>query len=74
MLVNGRRVSRIGSQTPAARLYQLEQYERRLAERMQHDRIARTRLQEEITRLRCSLDDVDAALYRSILFVREGKE
>jgi len=74
MRLNGRPVARIGSQVPAIRLYQLERKERRLRDRMQRDRIERTRLQGEITRLRCSLDDADLALYRKLVFVREGRE
>ena len=74
MLVNGRRHARIGSQTPAERLYALECEERRLCTRMGRDRVRRNLLGEEITRLRCSLDETDAAQYRKLLFVKEGRE
>ena len=74
MLVNGRRQTRIGSQTPAERLYALEHEERRLRDRMGKDRVRRNVLGEEITRLRCSLDEMDAAQYRKLVFVKEGRE
>ena len=72
MLVNRHRVSRIGAQSPGGRLYALERRERYLAARMQRDRIARTLLQEAITRLRCSLDEEDAVQYRTLVFVKTG--
>ena len=74
MRLHGRRIARIGAQTPAERLYALEQEERRLCARMHRDRVRRTMLGEEITRLRCSLDEIDAAAYRRLVFLKEGRE
>jgi hypothetical protein len=74
MRVNGQRVSRLGSQSPAERLYQIEKRERFLCERMHKDRLERNQLQAEISRLRCSLDDEDIIAYKRLCFVRDGRE
>lgn len=61
--------------TPVAqRLLSLEAEERKLKARMDRDLIRRRTVQQEITRLRCSLSQADAESYRRLRFIREGRE
>jgi hypothetical protein len=70
---DGQARARIGSQAPAARLYQLEQEARRLSARLHRDRTRLTLVEDELRRLRVSFDANDAEQYRRLVFVKEGR-
>lgn len=55
----------------ATRLLTLESEEKRLRERMNRDRVRRTLIQEEMTKLRCTMKDAEAERYRKRKFQEE---
>ncbi len=73
MIRDGQRHARIGSQTPAERLWALEQEEARLSERVHRDQVRRNRIRSEATALRCAFTAEDAAAYQKIAFIKEGR-
>jgi hypothetical protein len=60
-----------GSRRVALRLLALEDEERRLAERMQRDRVRRTKIQDEVRHLRIGMKDKEHELYDRLRLVRE---
>ena len=60
-----------GSRRVAERLLALEAEERRLAERMQRDRIRRTAIQDEIRGLRIGMKDKERELYDRLRYQQE---
>ena len=60
-----------GSRRVVLRLIALEDEERRLAERMQRDRIRRTAIQDEIRGLRIGMKDKERELYDRLRYQQE---